>query len=59
MWFGQSNTLPSTEAAQTPVSENACDFDVVYSEQNILKWMAYLPPDCIQCMIRMGWDLST
>jgi hypothetical protein len=60
MWFDRSRTVLSPEATQSPVSESdACDFDVAYSEQNILKWMAYLPPDCIQCMIRMGWDIST
>jgi hypothetical protein len=38
---------------------DARDFDVAYSELNIVEWMKYLPPDCIQSMIRMGWDSST
>jgi hypothetical protein len=38
---------------------DGCDFDVAHSERNILEWMGYLPPDCIQTMIRMGWDCST
>jgi hypothetical protein len=29
------------------------------SEANILCWMEYLPQDCIETMIRMGWDLTT
>jgi hypothetical protein len=33
--------------------------DVARSEENILRWMEYLPEDCIQTMILMGWDVST
>jgi hypothetical protein len=33
--------------------------DIRRSEDNILRWMAYLPEDCIQMMIAMGWDVST
>jgi hypothetical protein len=33
--------------------------DVVRSEENILRWMTYLPQDCIETMIRMGWDVTT
>ena len=29
------------------------------SEKNVREWMSYLPQDCIESMIRMGWDLST
>jgi uncharacterized NAD(P)/FAD-binding protein YdhS len=51
---------PYSKEVQRPVRESdACDFDVAHSEQNILQWMTYLPPDCIQCMIKMGWDIST
>jgi hypothetical protein len=35
------------------------DFDTARSEKNILAWMTYLPPDCVQTMIKMGWDAST
>jgi hypothetical protein len=35
------------------------DADVARSESNILRWMAYLPEDCIRTMIQMGWDLTT
>jgi hypothetical protein len=33
--------------------------DVARSERNILQWMEYLPEDCIETMIRMGWDVTT
>jgi hypothetical protein len=29
------------------------------SEDNILKWMKYLPEDCINRMIAMEWDITT
>lgn len=29
------------------------------SARNILQWMSYLPPDCIERMIAMGWDRTT
>jgi len=35
------------------------DADLVRSEANILRWMAYLPQDCVETMIRMGWDVTT
>jgi hypothetical protein len=35
------------------------DAGLVRSEANILRWMAYLPQDCVETMIRMGWDLTT
>jgi hypothetical protein len=35
------------------------DADVARSEQTVLKWMAYLPEDCIRTMIQMGWDVTT
>lgn len=30
-----------------------------HSAKNILQWMSYLPPDCIERMIAMGWDRTT
>jgi hypothetical protein len=29
------------------------------STENILQWMSYLPEDCVQTMIAMGWDVTT
>jgi hypothetical protein len=45
--------------AATPIQAAISDADIARSEENILQWMQYLPNDCIQCMIRMGWDVST
>ena len=33
--------------------------DVARSEANLLRWMEYLPEDCIAMMIAMKWDVST
>jgi hypothetical protein len=29
------------------------------SQENISMWQSYLPQDCVETMIRMGWDVST
>jgi hypothetical protein len=42
-----------------PAGVEVSNADVVHSEENILRWMAYLPQDCIEAMIRMGWDVTT
>jgi hypothetical protein len=44
-------------AAPVELVESAAD--IAHSEENILRWMQYLPPDCINTMIIMGWDIST
>jgi hypothetical protein len=33
--------------------------DSARSEENILKWMSYLPSICVNTMIKMGWDKTT
>jgi hypothetical protein len=33
--------------------------DAARSEENILRWMSYLPEDCVRTMIEMGWDITT
>jgi hypothetical protein len=35
------------------------DADVARSERNVLRWMAYLPEDCVRTMIQMRWDVTT
>jgi hypothetical protein len=35
------------------------DDDAARSRKNILQWQSYLPNDCIEAMIRMGWDVTT
>jgi hypothetical protein len=45
--------------APVPAGVPVGNDEVVRSEENILRWMAYLPQECIEAMIRMGWDLTT
>jgi hypothetical protein len=33
--------------------------DTARSAENIARWRCYLPEDCIETMIRMGWDRTT
>ncbi len=35
------------------------DADAARSENNISQWKSYLPQDCIETMIAMGWDVTT
>ena len=30
-----------------------------HAGNNILEWLSYLPADCVNTMIEMGWDVST
>jgi hypothetical protein len=32
---------------------------IARSESNILRWMEYLPEDCVARMIEMRWDVTT
>jgi hypothetical protein len=48
---------PSDAAA--PAEARVNDADIARSEDNILRWMSYLPEDCVRSMIQMGWDLTT
>lgn len=41
------------------VANAEIDPDTLRSENNILCWMTYLPQDCIDRMIEMGWDITT
>jgi hypothetical protein len=50
--------LEPSEAA-APVDVRANEDDTARSNENILKWMTYLPEDCIRTMIDMGWDITT
>ena len=55
--FAESSGEPSEAAApvEAPVNEDAA----ARSEENIRKWMSYLPEDCVRTMIDMGWDVTT
>jgi len=57
--FAESSTESSGLAT---ASVQAFDDDaeaVRRSESNILQWMKYLPEDCINRMIELGWDVTT
>jgi hypothetical protein len=56
VYMGLAAELWNAPVAAGVMVSNA---DVVRSEENILRWMAYLPQDCIETMIRMGWDVTT
>ena len=42
-----------------PAIQLESDADIARSEENILRWMSYLPDECIRTMILMGWDVTT
>jgi hypothetical protein len=51
------NTLPFVELE--PDEMQTTDAERAHSEANIRAWREYLPSDCIDSMIAMGWDLTT
>jgi hypothetical protein len=55
--FVEFSAEPADAAA--PVEARGNENDAARSEENILKWMSYLPEDCIRTMIEMGWDVTT
>ncbi|HME40370.1 MAG TPA: hypothetical protein VKG63_15545 [Steroidobacteraceae bacterium] len=56
--FVELRTEPSP-AADAVVKAASDAADRARSEENILKWKSYLPADCVESMIAMGWDVST
>jgi hypothetical protein len=53
----EGKTETSDTAAPLEVWVN--DSGAAHSKENILQWLSYLPEDCIQTMIAMGWDVTT
>jgi hypothetical protein len=53
------NLFAESSDAEAPAEARGNDADIARSEDNILRWMSYLPEDCIRSMIHMGWDLTT
>jgi len=39
--------------------EDGCEDVVARSERNVREWLTYLPAECVETMIRMGWHTST
>jgi hypothetical protein len=56
----QANQEPLEDApeltAAAPAEVQAPDADAERSAENILLWRSYLPQDCVDTMIAMGWD---
>jgi hypothetical protein len=56
-------TLGSDHGGAQPIEEHIAGFfseaERARSARNISVWQSYLPPDCVQSMINMGWDHST
>jgi hypothetical protein len=62
----ETNTLARAAFVESPASSPNCadvwesdEAQNARSEANILRWMEYLPEDCIARMIEMGWDITT
>jgi hypothetical protein len=51
--------LGDPSEATAPVGVSVNEDYAARSEENIQKWMSYLPEDCINTMIEMGWDVTT
>ena len=43
----------------TPIGWDPDEDDATRSRKNILQWRSFLPKDCVDTMIRMGWDFTT
>jgi hypothetical protein len=39
--------------------DDDCEEVSARAEQNVREWRTYLPPECVESMIRMGWHIST
>jgi hypothetical protein len=46
--------LSSNSDAPAEITERAADIE--RAERNVRLWRSYLPPECVNAMIRMGWD---
>jgi hypothetical protein len=46
-------------AIAAPADARETATDMARSEENILRWMEYLPEECIRTMVLMGWDITT
>ncbi len=53
----QSESSDASQAPEPPAAVQAGD--PARSEQNIADWSSYLPADCVNTMVSMGWHVST
>ena len=51
--------LAEPSAVAAPAEARVNNAEIARSEDNILRWMSFLPEDCVRTMIQMGWDLTT
>jgi hypothetical protein len=51
-------SIPDVKGEDTQVNGNISAADAARSAENIRIWRSYLPKDCVDTMIKMGWDLS-
>jgi len=42
----------------TPADGQISEADAARAAENIRVWRSYLPEDCVDTMIKMGWHLS-
>jgi len=49
------DAMGTADRDERPVS----DADSARSAENIEVWRSYLPQDCVETMIKMGWDRGT
>ena len=60
---GQSTALtgidPEAQVINEEIGEVSSRPDTARSVNNIKLWRSYLPTDCVNTMVNMGWDHST
>jgi hypothetical protein len=59
LWEAATAKTRAKPTVNATAGGRVCNADLIRSEENILRWMAYLPQDCVETMIRMGWDVTT
>ena len=63
----ETQRVPSSSYVKDGIAESLEDWGgdqvsapvLLRSEVNIRTWQTYLPEDCVQTMIEMGWHVST
>jgi hypothetical protein len=50
--------VQETSDPATPADAEISEADLARAAENIRIWRSYLPEDCVDTMIKMGWHLS-
>jgi hypothetical protein len=53
-----ANAVQDRSDPGTEVDGQISEADLARAAENIRLWRSYLPEDCVETMIRMGWHLS-